>query len=112
MASQGKHAACWHAGTSMAQQFSAQTLPPALHEQKRNKDSPSVCRAKDLISKLLTIQPSTRLTASQALQHQWLTGDLGAVPNLSKTRQNMRRHLRSKFRVSLGPCTPQLWLPD
>ena len=73
-----------------------------------NKGSPPACRAKDLISKLLTIQPSTRLTASQALQHQWLTGDLGAVPNLSKTRQNMRRHLRSKFRVSLGLHTPQL----
>ena len=78
--------------------------------KNRNNESPSVCRAKDLISKLLTIQPSTRLTASQALQHQWLTGDLGAVPNLSKTRQNMRRHLRSKFRVSLGAHTVQLSL--
>ncbi|CAM9722100.1 unnamed protein product, partial [Ectocarpus fasciculatus] len=36
--------------------------------------------AKDLITKLLTVDPATRMTASEACKHRWLTMD---APNLS-----------------------------
>lgn len=31
-------------------------------------------QARDMVRKLLTVEPSRRLTASQALQHAWITG--------------------------------------
>ncbi|KAL3766516.1 hypothetical protein ACHAWU_000311 [Discostella pseudostelligera] len=66
--------------------------------------------AKDLISCLLTVQPSKRLTAQQALQHSWImkdasvlaTQDLGT--NLAELRKyNAKRKFKAAVNaVSLG----------
>jgi serine/threonine protein kinase len=56
------------------------------------------CRAKDLINKLLLVDPKQRLSATTALQHVWLRGNISSLP-LAATQVNMRKHLRKKFRV-------------
>ena len=51
------------------------------------------CRAKDLIAKLLVVDPKSRLTAEQALQHPWLQApvtELNATPSLAGAQQQMR----------------------
>ncbi|CAO3688312.1 unnamed protein product [Umbelopsis vinacea] len=53
--------------------------------------------AKDLIDRMLTFDPSKRITASEALQHQWITNEQNAVardePNLIG---NVRKGYNSK----------------
>lgn len=57
------------------------------------------CSAKSLVRDLLTIHPSKRLTASQALQHSWFTAALHSNEDLRLARRNMKRHLRQRFKV-------------
>lgn len=52
------------------------------------------CSAKDLIRKLLIVDPRQRLTAAQALQHPWITAGevpssplVGAVQNMNEMKQ-------------------------
>jgi serine/threonine protein kinase len=63
----------------------------------------SVCAralsAKELISALLVTEPSRRLSAAQALRHSWISTTLDTMQPLALTRQNMRRHLRNKFKA-------------
>jgi len=47
--------------------------------------------AKDLISKLVTLEPTDRLTASQALQHRWITNTAGtSAPLHSSFHEGLR----------------------
>ncbi|XP_065178618.1 calcium/calmodulin-dependent protein kinase type IV-like isoform X2 [Sycon ciliatum] len=57
--------------------------------------------AKDLISKLLVLNPQQRLTASQALQHPWVKGDTTPTVRLDKTLENLREFnsARKKFKL-------------
>eukprot|EP01023_Acetabularia_acetabulum_P065651 TRINITY_DN871_c0_g1_i6.p1 TRINITY_DN871_c0_g1~~TRINITY_DN871_c0_g1_i6.p1 ORF type:complete len:530 (+),score=101.03 TRINITY_DN871_c0_g1_i6:188-1591(+) len=57
--------------------------------------------AKDLICKLLVVNPNKRLSASQALQHPWLVGEVGNS-NLAGVRENMKRHMRKKWKGAIG----------
>lgn len=55
--------------------------------------------AKDLISKLLTVDPKTRLNADQILAHPWIVGDVTPRKNLPTVSQrikelNARRRLK------------------
>lgn len=65
-------------------------------------------RAKDLIRKLLETCPEKRLTASQALQHEWILESMEEekLPDLSNTRAKLARKDTEphRFRVSAGPC--------
>eukprot|EP01038_Epipyxis_sp_PR26KG_P006384 gene6384-8794_t len=61
-------------------------------------------RAKDLVTKLLVLDPSKRLTASQVLEHEWLTEVNGSKHNLvyfkeNLTSYNARRRLRAAIRA-------------
>jgi serine/threonine protein kinase len=50
--------------------------------------------AKDLIEKLLTVDPDERWTAKQCLQHPWITkgeSDLAASGNLSAVKENLKK---------------------
>ncbi|KAI8369677.1 kinase-like domain-containing protein [Blakeslea trispora] len=54
--------------------------------------------AKDLINQMLTFDPNERVTAEDALKHNWLTGRVGSDVNLApKVRKgfNSRRTLKS-----------------
>ncbi|XP_069071071.1 serine/threonine-protein kinase DCLK3 [Pleurodeles waltl] len=56
--------------------------------------------AKDLISKLLVVDPKTRFTASQALQHRWISSD-GKRNSRNLQREvtmNIERHFQSRRR--------------
>ena len=65
--------------------------------------------AKDLIAKLLVVDPKRRLTPAAALAHPWLNSPI-TDHALTRTRENMRRHLNAKrrFKVrlvrALGRC--------
>ena len=48
--------------------------------------------AKDLVNKLLTVDPQTRLSASEALRHRWFTNDLAVV----RRAENLMAEGRSK----------------
>ena len=62
--------------------------------------------AKDLIDKLLDVNPADRLTAELALEHPWFSSKLSATPLMSP------RKLQSREKVSYdyGPA-PTLQLP-
>ena len=70
------------------------------------------CRAKDLIRRLLDVQPARRLTATQALQHPWcmdaMEGD--ELTDLSLTRAKLRKKDdQHRFKASQTPtvtCLP------
>lgn len=54
--------------------------------------------AKSLVRELLTVNPSKRLTATQALKHTWFTASLHSNEDLRLARRNMKRHLRMRFK--------------
>eukprot|EP01090_Pellita_catalonica_P002913 TRINITY_DN12546_c0_g1_i1.p1 TRINITY_DN12546_c0_g1~~TRINITY_DN12546_c0_g1_i1.p1 ORF type:complete len:293 (+),score=63.04 TRINITY_DN12546_c0_g1_i1:229-1107(+) len=47
--------------------------------------------AKDLISKLLTLNPKKRLTAEEALEHKWVSGDDVNAKPLHDTRSELKK---------------------
>lgn len=53
-------------------------------------------QAKDLIKKLLVVNPNQRLTASQALQHEWFQVATKQLPakkgDNSEFRENLQKH--------------------
>ena len=57
--------------------------------------------AKDLIAKLLVINPSQRLTARQALNHIWVKGDGAKSHSLEETQSKLKElnHARRKMKV-------------
>ncbi|CAM1311298.1 CAMK4 (predicted) [Pycnogonum litorale] len=62
--------------------------------------------AKDLISNMLVVDPKERLTARQALEHPWVTGDQAKTEHMQKTVNNIkefnaRRKLRAATHVVL-----------
>eukprot|EP01036_Dinobryon_divergens_P029898 gene29899-39068_t len=61
--------------------------------------------AKDLISRLLVVDPSRRLTADQALQHPWMLRDTRELEklNLDTSLTHLRKHLaRRKFKGAVN----------
>ncbi|KAG8222204.1 hypothetical protein J437_LFUL001296 [Ladona fulva] len=57
--------------------------------------------AKDLISKLLQIDPAKRLTAKEALNHPWVCGETTGQEHLEDTQKRLREiHARRKFRAA------------
>uniref|UniRef100_A0A061SDZ9 Calcium/calmodulin-dependent protein kinase I n=1 Tax=Tetraselmis sp. GSL018 TaxID=582737 RepID=A0A061SDZ9_9CHLO len=56
--------------------------------------------AKDLIRKLIVVDPKKRLTADEALRHPWVTGKQ-AQKELKGTRQNMESRIRQNFRAKV-----------
>jgi len=52
--------------------------------------------AKDLIQKLLNVDPSARYTADECLQHAWFSGRPSSLP-LNTTSENLRRNYRKQF---------------
>jgi len=59
--------------------------------------------AKDLISKLLTTDPARRISASEALEHPWLTGSTASdKPMLSNVLNSLKAfQAKQKFKVSV-----------
>merc|ERR1711988_517111 len=48
--------------------------------------------AKDLIRKLLVVNPNERLSATEALNHKWLKSDAGAGNDLSGAKNQIMRY--------------------
>ena len=63
------------------------------------------CSAKDLISKLLTTDAEKRLTAAQALEHDWITDSKKCHKStLTLTRRNLlKHHGGTRFKVRCQP---------
>ena len=57
-----------------------------------------MCSAKDLICKLLVVDPNKRLSATQALQHEWLNPQQvdPSGPCLAGTQSNLKKHFSSR----------------
>lgn len=65
-------------------------------------------RAKDLIIKLLVIDPRKRLTAEQAQQHPWLRASAAqAHTDLSGAQDNMKQ-LRPRMSLDLDGIQPRV----
>ncbi|GMH39142.1 hypothetical protein BSKO_07040 [Bryopsis sp. KO-2023] len=60
----------------------------------------SAC-AKDLICGLLKANPAQRATAKEALNHEWITGDVSSQP-LEATRENLKKTYQKKFRKAVN----------
>lgn len=56
--------------------------------------------AKDLIRRLICVDPKKRLTATQALDHPWVKVQQ-STKDLLGTRQNLENHLKKKFRAKV-----------
>ena len=66
---------------------------------------PRTRRAKNLIYLLLEVDPRRRLTATQALQHAWITQAMHTPADLSKTRDKLRsKEERSRFKARAAMC--------
>ncbi|CAN0385268.1 unnamed protein product, partial [Scytosiphon promiscuus] len=60
--------------------------------------------AKDLIARMLTVNPAERITAAQALNHPWVTSgdDELATSELGESLQRMRVfNARRKFKAAI-----------
>jgi len=57
--------------------------------------------AKDLITKLLTVDPSKRLTAEKCLAHPWFSTQQSIEP-LSTTTENLKNNYRLQFRKAVN----------
>uniref|UniRef100_A0A8C5LX07 Calcium/calmodulin-dependent protein kinase type IV n=1 Tax=Leptobrachium leishanense TaxID=445787 RepID=A0A8C5LX07_9ANUR len=60
--------------------------------------------AKDLVQKLIVLDPQKRLTASQAMQHPWVTGKAAKVSHMDRTQKklvefNARRKLKAAMKA-------------
>jgi calcium/calmodulin-dependent protein kinase I len=61
--------------------------------------------AKDLISSLMTVQPSKRITADQALQHRWMLQDARvlATQDLGNNLSELRKYnANKKFKAAIN----------
>lgn len=61
--------------------------------------------AKDLIKKLLVVDPNNRLTAKQVLQHEWVLAQDAVLQqrDLTQTVEEMKKfNARRKFRAAAG----------
>ncbi|CCI40863.1 unnamed protein product [Albugo candida] len=59
--------------------------------------------AKDLITKMLVTNPNDRETASQVLQHKWVTGSDVATVQLTSALEELRRfNARRKFKAAVS----------
>lgn len=73
-----------------------------FHEEYWGAVSPE---AKDLISCLLTVQPSKRLTAEQALKHSWIMKDASvlATQDLGTNLTELRKYnAKRKFKAAVN----------
>ncbi|XP_075061793.1 calcium/calmodulin-dependent protein kinase type IV-like [Mixophyes fleayi] len=60
--------------------------------------------AKDLIKKLIVLDPKKRLTVSQALQHPWVTGRAAKISHMDRTQKklqefNAKRKLKAAMKA-------------
>mmetsp|Transcript_19179 Transcript_19179/g.50103 ORF Transcript_19179/g.50103 Transcript_19179/m.50103 type:complete len:328 (-) Transcript_19179:157-1140(-) len=58
--------------------------------------------AKDLIAKLLTVDPAARITSEGALQHPWCRQSLSRNKFLKGTQKNLKNHFRTKMKGAIG----------
>lgn len=58
--------------------------------------------AKDLIGKLLTVDPEARITCEGALQHPWSRVASNRGKLLSGTQKNLKTHFRTKMKGAIG----------
>lgn len=57
--------------------------------------------AKDLIQKLLSVDPISRFTAEQCLEHPWFLGQPSDQP-LCTTSENLKKNYRKQFRKAVN----------
>eukprot|EP00002_Diphylleia_rotans_P031031 TRINITY_DN6425_c0_g1_i1.p1 TRINITY_DN6425_c0_g1~~TRINITY_DN6425_c0_g1_i1.p1 ORF type:complete len:339 (-),score=81.84 TRINITY_DN6425_c0_g1_i1:153-1169(-) len=58
--------------------------------------------AKDLIKRMLTVEPAERITASEAMQHPWLLGESANDSNLDRTLDSMKTfNSRRRFKMAV-----------
>ncbi len=76
-------------------------MPSAGCQSLTGRSSFACRRAKDLIGKLLVVEPRRRLTAAEALAHPWINKPIGPGPPLTLTQRNMQRtrQPRRRFKV-------------
>lgn len=63
--------------------------------------------AKDLVSKILVVDPKKRMTAKDILAHPWVEGKVSSKQNITASKNqlkiaNARRHLRTAFRGAMA----------
>ena len=61
--------------------------------------------AKDLVSRMLTVEPARRITAEQVMSHPWITLDAALVPNnkLAAAHKEIKRlQARRRFKKAIA----------
>mmetsp|Transcript_30288 Transcript_30288/g.57102 ORF Transcript_30288/g.57102 Transcript_30288/m.57102 type:complete len:403 (+) Transcript_30288:225-1433(+) len=58
--------------------------------------------AKDLISKLLVVNPQTRLTSEEALNHPWMNSSSVSTAHMKHAQPNMKENFKRRFKGSVA----------
>jgi len=62
--------------------------------------------AKDLIRKMLVVDPSRRLTSKQVMEHPWIQGLVANDESLMDALPNLKKHISGESKVTLLTAAP------
>lgn len=60
------------------------------HAVAAHHPPPAACSAKDLVRKLLVVDPGRRLTAAECMKHPWVTAGQVSSDPLTEARSKMQ----------------------
>lgn len=83
-------------------------LLPVHQQYPDSRDSCISAEAKDIVKRMITVNPDKRITAAEALKHPWIRQSEVVAPrtHLARTVGHLKKfNARRKFKVSVGPMS-------